>query len=103
MSVWFKLVGADIVPAIQQKRVAAGMLSFPTSLQAEKLGLKTLYDLSESDIEVPTTTVAVSRAYANAHPDLVSRFFAPILKGHTIDDGPVNGNLGVEKIRRHSR
>ena len=72
---------ADIVPAIQQKRVAAGMLSFPTSLQAEKLGLKILYDLSESDIEVPTTTVAVSRAYANAHPDRVSRFLRAYLEG----------------------
>ena len=31
---------ADIVPAIQQKRVAAGMLSFSTSFLAEKMGLK---------------------------------------------------------------
>jgi NitT/TauT family transport system substrate-binding protein len=72
---------ADIVPAIQQQRVAAGMLSFPTSFQAEKLGLKTLYDLSESEIEVPTTTVAVSRAYANAHRDRVSRFLRAYLEG----------------------
>lgn len=72
---------ADIVPAIQQKRVAAGMLSFPTSFQAEKMGLKTLYDLSESDIEVPTTTVAVSRAYANAHRDRVSSFLRAYLEG----------------------
>jgi hypothetical protein len=46
-----------------------------------KVGLKTLYDLSESDIEVPTTTVAVSRAYANLDRDRVSRFLRAYLEG----------------------
>jgi ABC-type nitrate/sulfonate/bicarbonate transport system substrate-binding protein len=72
---------ADIVPAIQQKRIAAGMLSFPTSYFAEKLGLKSLYDLAESGIEVPTTTVAVSRAYANSHRDLVIRYMKAYVEG----------------------
>ncbi len=72
---------SDIVPAIQQKRIAAGMLSFPSSFFAEKLGLKSLYDLSESGIEVPTTTIAVSRAYASAHHDLVLRYMKAYLEG----------------------
>lgn len=72
---------SDLVPAIQQKRIAAGMLSFPTSFFAEKLGLKSLYDLSESGIEVPTTTIAVSRAYASAHRDIVLRYMKAYLEG----------------------
>lgn len=72
---------SDFVPAIQQKRIAAGMLSFPTSFFAEKLGLKSLYDLSESGIEVPTTTIAVSRAYANANRERVLRYMRAYLEG----------------------
>lgn len=72
---------SDFVPAIQQKRIAAGMLSFPTSYFAEKLGLKSLYDLAESGIEVPTTTIAVSRAYANANRERVLRYMRAYLEG----------------------
>jgi len=90
---------SDIVPAIQQKRVAAGMLSFPTSFHAEKLGLKTLYDLSESDVEVPTTTIAVSRAYANKHRDIVLRFLRAYLEGsHRL---LTDRDMGIKALRRY--
>jgi NitT/TauT family transport system substrate-binding protein len=90
---------SDIVPAIQQKRVAAGMLSFPTTFHAEKLGLKTLYDLSESDLEVPTTTVAVSRAYANKNRDVVLRFLRAYLEGtHQL---LTNREMGIRALRRY--
>jgi NitT/TauT family transport system substrate-binding protein len=72
---------ADIVPAIQQKRIAAGMLSFPTSLFAEKLGLKTMYDLADSSGEVPTTTVAVRRAYAKSHRNVVMAYMKAYVAG----------------------
>ena len=89
----------DIVPAIQQKRVAAGMLSFPTSFHAEKLGLKTLYDLSESGIEVPTTTVAVSRAYANSNRDIVIRFLKAYLEGtHRL---MTDREMGIKALRKY--
>jgi ABC-type nitrate/sulfonate/bicarbonate transport system substrate-binding protein len=90
---------SDIVPAIQQKRVAAGMLSFPTTFHAEKLGLKTLYDLSESDLEVPTTTVAVSRAYANKNRDLVLRFLRAYVEGtHRL---LTDREMGIRALRRY--
>lgn len=90
---------SDIVPAIQQKRVAAGMLSFPTTFHAEKLGLKTLYDLSESDLEVPTTTVAVSRAYANKNRDVVLRFLRAYLEGtHQL---LTNREMGIRALKRY--
>jgi NitT/TauT family transport system substrate-binding protein len=90
---------SDIVPAIQQKRIAAGMLSFPSSFFAEKLGLKSLYDLSESGIEVPTTTVAVSRAYASTHRDLVLRYMQAYLEGtHRL---LTDRELGIKALKRY--
>lgn len=90
---------SDIVPAIQQKRIAAGMLSFPTSFFAEKLGLKALYDLSESGIEVPTTTIAVSRAYANANRDRVLQYMKAYLEGtHRL---LTDREMGIKALRRY--
>jgi ABC-type nitrate/sulfonate/bicarbonate transport system substrate-binding protein len=90
---------SDLVPAIQQKRIAAGMLSFPTSFYAEKLGLKTLYDLAESGVEVPTTTVAVSRAWANAHRDIVMRYMRAYLEGtHRL---LTDREIGIKALRKY--
>jgi NitT/TauT family transport system substrate-binding protein len=90
---------SDFVPAIQQKRIAAGMLSFPTSFFAEKMGLKSLYDLSESGIEVPTTTIAVSRAYANANRDRVLRYMRAYLEGtHRL---MTDREMGIKALRRY--
>jgi NitT/TauT family transport system substrate-binding protein len=90
---------SDLVPAIQQKRIAAGMLSFPTSFYAEKVGLKTLYDLAESGIEVPTTTVSVSRAYANSHRDIVLRYLKAYLEGtHRL---LTDREMGIKALRKY--
>lgn len=62
-------------------------------------GSKTLYDLSESDIEVPTTTIAVSRAYANPHRDRVSRFLRAYLEGtHRLMTGR---SMGIRALRKY--
>ena len=90
---------SDLVPAIQQKRIAAGMLSFPTSFYAEKLGLKTLYDLSESGIEVPTTTVAVSRGWANSHREIVMRYMRAYVEGtHRL---LTDREMGIKALRKY--
>ena len=56
----------DIAAAIAQKIVDGGMNSFPTSIQAKKLNLRTLIDFADSGFESPATTVVVSRRYAKA-------------------------------------
>jgi NitT/TauT family transport system substrate-binding protein len=90
---------SGLVPAIQQKRIAAGMLSFPTSFYAEKLGLKTLYDLSESGIEVPTTTVAVSRGWANSHREIVMRYMRAYVEGtHRL---LTDREMGIKALRKY--
>ena len=90
---------SDLVPAIQQKRIAAGMLSFPISSYAEKMGLKTLYDLAESGMEVPTTTVSVSRAYANSHRDTVMKYMKAYLEGtHRL---LTDREIGIKALRKY--
>jgi NitT/TauT family transport system substrate-binding protein len=90
---------SDLLPAVLQKKVDAGVFSFPSSLHAEKAGLKALYDLAESGIEVPTTTVAVSRQYAKTNRDLVLRYLRAYLEGtHRL---LTDREMGIKALRRY--
>jgi ABC-type nitrate/sulfonate/bicarbonate transport system substrate-binding protein len=90
---------SDMVPAVLQKRVDGGVFSFPASLHAEKAGLKPLYDLAESGIEVPTTTIAVSRSYAKANRDIVLRYVRAYVEGtHRL---LTDRELGIRALRRY--
>lgn len=71
----------DMVLAIAQKKVDGGVISFPNSLQAEKMGVKTLLDFADSGLDIPSTTVVASRKYANAHRDTVLRFLKAYIEG----------------------
>jgi NitT/TauT family transport system substrate-binding protein len=71
----------DMVTAIAQKKVDGGVISFPNSLQAEKLGIKTLLDFADSGLDIPSTTVVTSRRYANSHRDVVLRFLKAYIEG----------------------
>ncbi|TMA65732.1 MAG: ABC transporter substrate-binding protein [Deltaproteobacteria bacterium] len=64
----------DIVTAISQRTVDGGVISFPTSIQAEKLNLKTLLDYADSGYEIPATTVVISRKFGKSNRDEVLRF-----------------------------
>ena len=90
---------SDMVPAVLQKRVDGGVFSFPSSLFAEKSGLKPLYDLADSGIEVPTTTIAVSRSYAKANRDIVLRYVRAYVEGtHRL---LTDRELGIRALRRY--
>jgi len=71
----------DIAIAISQRTVDGGVISFPTSVQAEKMNIKTLLDFAESGFELPATTVVVSRRYAKANHDVVLRFLKAYVEG----------------------
>lgn len=71
----------DMVAAIMQKTIDGGVISFPTSLQAEKLQLKTMVDFAEPGNDLPAATVAVSRRYAKANRDIVLRFLKAYVEG----------------------
>lgn len=89
----------EMTAAISQKKVAAGVLSFPTSFYAEKMGLRVLYDLADSGVEIPTTTVAVSRAYAKSNRDVVLRFMKAYLEGtHRL---LTDKEMGIKALKRY--
>jgi NitT/TauT family transport system substrate-binding protein len=71
----------DIATAISQKFVDGGVISFPTSVQAEKMGIKTLLDFANSGFDIPATTVVVSRRYSKANRDVVLRFLKAYIEG----------------------
>jgi ABC-type nitrate/sulfonate/bicarbonate transport system substrate-binding protein len=89
----------DIATAIAQKTVDGGMISFPTSMHAEKLNLKTLLDFAESGFEIPASTVVVSRRYANANREVVLRFLKAYIEGtkRLLTDR----ELGIRALRRY--
>jgi len=71
----------DIATAIAQRSVDGGVISFPTSLHAEKMKVKTLLDFAESGLEIPACTIIVSRRYANVNRDVVLRFLKAYIEG----------------------
>ncbi len=88
----------DIAIAIAQKTVDGGMVSFPTSVHAEKFNLRTLLDFAEG-FESPASTVVVSRRYASANRDVVLRFLKAYIEGtkRLLTDR----ELGIRALRRY--
>ncbi len=89
----------DIATAIAQKSVDGGVISFPTSVQAEKMNLKTLYDFAESDYVLPATTVVISRKYGKTHRDEVLRFLKAYIEG--TQRLFADRELGIRALRRY--
>lgn len=89
----------DIATAIAQKKVDAGVISFPTSVHADKMGLKTLLDFADSGFESPAATVVVSRRYAKANRDAVLRFLKAYIEGtrRLLTDR----ELGIRALRKY--
>lgn len=71
----------DMVVALTSRRIHAGVISDPTSFQAEKLGMKRLIDMADEDVEFANVAVAVSRAYAKAQRDATLRFLRAYIEG----------------------
>ena len=89
----------DMVVAIAQKKVDGGVISFPNSLQAEKMGVKTLLDFADSGLDIPSTTVVASRKYATAHREVVLRFLKAYVEGtrRLLTDK----ELGIRALRKY--
>jgi NitT/TauT family transport system substrate-binding protein len=89
----------DIVTAIAQKSVDGGVISFPTSVQAEKMNLRTLYDYADSDYSLPATTIVISRKYGKANRDEVLRFLKAYIEG--TQRLFADRELGIRALRRY--
>jgi len=90
----------DMVVALSGKRIDAGVISDPTSFQAEKLGMKRLLDMADTDFEFANVAVIVSRAYAKSHRELTLRFLKAYLEGtkRFLTDRTV----GIQALRKYT-
>jgi len=89
----------DIATAISQRSVDGGVISFPTSAQAEKLNIKTLLDFAESDFALPATTVVISRRYGKSHRDDVLSFLKAYIEG--TQRLFADRELGIRALRKY--
>ena len=89
----------DIATAIAQRSVDGGVVSFPTSVQAEKMNIRTLYDFAESDYSLPATTVVISRNYGKNNRDEVLRFLKAYIEG--TQRLFTDRELGIRALRRY--
>ena len=89
----------DMVTAIAQKKVDGAVISFPNSLQAEKLGIKTLLDFADSGLDIPSTTIIASRKYSKSHREVVLRFLKAYIEGtrRLLTDR----ELGIKALKRY--
>lgn len=89
----------DIATAIAQRSVDGGVISFPTSVQAEKMNIKTLFDFAESDYTLPATTIVISRKYGKANRDEVLRFLKAYIEG--TQRLFADRELGIRALRKY--
>jgi NitT/TauT family transport system substrate-binding protein len=89
----------DIATAIAQKSVDGGVISFPTSVQAEKMNIKTLLDFAESDYTLPATTIVISRKYGLSNREQVLRFLKAYIEG--TQRLFADRELGIRALRRY--
>src|SRR3990170_3935953 len=89
----------DIATAIAQKSVDGGIISFPTSVQADKMNIKTLLDFAESGFDLPATTVVVSRRYSKSNRDTVLSFLKAYIEGTRRLF--IDRELGIRALRRY--
>jgi ABC-type nitrate/sulfonate/bicarbonate transport system substrate-binding protein len=71
----------DMVVGLSGKKIDAGVISDPTSFQAEKMGMRRLLDMADVDVEFANVAVVVSREYAKSHRDIVLRFLRAYIDG----------------------
>jgi NitT/TauT family transport system substrate-binding protein len=71
----------QLLGAITNGPLAAGIISPPTNLQAQKLGLRELVDFGDLDIPYPNSPLAAMQSYLIKNRDLVARFLRAYAEG----------------------
>lgn len=72
---------SETVTAMIAGKVQAAAISPPATLQARKLKLKEILDLSKLDVEYHVNGVVTSRSYLKSHEDTVRRFLRAYIEG----------------------
>lgn len=71
----------QLLGAIQAQSVDAGVISPPTNLQAEKLGLKELVDFGDLEILYPNSPFAATERYLRRNRDVALRLLRAYCEG----------------------
>lgn len=71
----------QLLGAIKGGNIDAGVISPPTNLQAQKLGLKELVDFGDLEILYPNSPLAATQGYLIKNRDLVLRFLRAYCEG----------------------
>lgn len=90
----------DMVVGLSGKKIDAGVISDPTSFQAEKMGMRRLLDMADVDVEFANVAVVVSREYGKSHRDVVLRFLKAYIDGtrRFLTDK----ELGIKALRKYT-
>lgn len=92
---------AETVTAMAAGKVHAAAISPPATLQARKLKLKELLDLSKLDAEYHVNGVVTSRRYLKSHEDVVRRFLKAYIEGAA--RGQKDKNFALKAMGKYFR
>src|SRR5579884_1091857 len=91
----------ELLAALQSGAADAAVLSPPTDVQARRLGLRALADLSQLDIQFYQSSVVVTRKIINERPDIVRRFMRAFVEANSVIHQ--NKALAKQAIARFSQ
>lgn len=91
----------EILSAMQQGSVAAGVLTPPLTYRAESLGFRELLDVAASGESVLHTGVAATRAYLRGHRERVLAFLKGYVEGIALFKR--DRELAIRVVGKHMR
>ena len=74
----------DMITALSQGRIDAGIISAPTTLRAKQAGMKKLVDIAARNIPMIHAGLATTRDYIKSNPDKVRRYAQAYIEANKI-------------------
>ena len=74
----------DLITALSQGRIDAGIISAPTTLRAKQAGMKELVDIAARNIPMIHAGLATTRDYIKSNPDKVRRYAQAYIEANKI-------------------
>lgn len=74
----------DLITALSQGRIDAGIISAPTTLKAKQAGFKELVDITERNIPLIHAGLATTRDFIKKYPDKVRRYVQAYIEANKI-------------------
>lgn len=74
----------DMITALSQGRIDAGIVSAPTTLKAKQAGLKELVDITARNIPMIHAGLATTRDFIKSNPDKVKRYVQAYIEANKI-------------------